>query len=95
MPAPIQRPAPVAARPDRSPEALRDRLLELGFPPETVKTAISKGIESVVEAHKLAQEAAGLPAEDYVTEEYVEELHAEMLKAAVLRFMGYRVGINY
>ncbi len=50
--------------------------------PETVKTAINKGIESVVEAHKLAQEAAGLPAEDYVTEEYIEELHAEMLKAA-------------
>jgi excinuclease ABC subunit B len=55
---------------------------EHNITPETVKTAISKGIESVVEAHKLAQEAAGLPAEDYVTEEYIEELHAEMLKAA-------------
>src|SRR5947208_75893 len=55
---------------------------EHNITPETVKSAISKGIESVVEAHKLAKEAAGLPAEDYVTEEYVEELHNEMLAAA-------------
>ena len=40
------------------------------------------GIEEEIEAHKVAQEAAGLSADDYVTEEYLEELHAEMLAAA-------------
>src|SRR5207245_9035698 len=55
---------------------------EHGITPETVKTAISMGIEEEIAAHKLAAEAAGLKADDYVTEEFVEELHAEMLKAA-------------
>src|SRR5207249_2788984 len=55
---------------------------EHGITPETVKSAISMGIEEEIAAHKLAVEAAGLKADDYVTEEFVEELHAEMLKAA-------------
>ena len=47
------------------------------------------GIEEEIAAHKLAQEAAGQKAEDYVTEEYLEELHGEMLKAAAnLEFEG-------
>ena len=33
-------------------------------------------------AHKLAQEAAGQSADNYVTQEYLEELHGEMLAAA-------------
>jgi len=55
---------------------------EHGITPESVRTAITMGIEEEIEAHKAAQEAAGLSADDYVTEEYLEELHAEMLAAA-------------
>ncbi len=50
--------------------------------PQTVQSAISMGIEDAIAAHKLAQEAAGKPADDYVTQEYLEELHGEMLAAA-------------
>ncbi len=53
-----------------------------GITPETVRSAIQTGIEEEIAAHKMAQEAAGMPAEDYVTEEYLEELHGEMLAAA-------------
>ena len=55
---------------------------EHGITPETVKSAISMGIEDEIAAHKFVQEAAGLKADDYVTEEYLEELHGEMLAAA-------------
>jgi excinuclease ABC subunit B len=55
---------------------------EHGITPRTVVSAIKSVIEDEVAAHQLAQEAAGVPAEDYVTAEYLEELHAEMLKAA-------------
>jgi excinuclease ABC subunit B len=55
---------------------------EHGITPRTVKTAIKNSIEEEVAAHKMAQEAAGQAAEDYVTAEYLEELHAEMLAAA-------------
>jgi excinuclease ABC subunit B len=55
---------------------------EHGITPTTVKSAIDNVIESEVAAHKLAIEAAGLNAEDYVTEEYLEELQAEMLRRA-------------
>jgi excinuclease ABC subunit B len=55
---------------------------EHGITPETVKSAISMGIEDEIQAHKFVQEAAGLKADDYVTEEYLEELHGEMLAAA-------------
>jgi excinuclease ABC subunit B len=55
---------------------------ERGITPETVKTAINAGIEEEIAAHKLAAEAAGQKADDYVTQEYVEELHGQMLEAA-------------
>jgi len=55
---------------------------EHGITPETVKSAIGMGIEDEIEARKMVTEAAGLAAEDYVTEEYLEELHQEMLAAA-------------
>src|SRR4029077_15346343 len=55
---------------------------EHGITPQTVRSAIDRGIEGEIEAHKLAQEAAGQGGEDYVTEEFLEELHAEMLQAA-------------
>jgi excinuclease ABC subunit B len=50
--------------------------------PQTVRTAIGNGIEEEIAARKFVQEAAGLAAQDYVTEEYLEELQAEMLQAA-------------
>src|SRR5262249_51262784 len=46
---------------------------EHGITPETVRSAINTGIEDEIAAHKFAQEAAGLGAEDYVTQEYLEE----------------------
>src|SRR5207253_5071875 len=52
-----------------------------GITPESVRSAISMGIEEEIAAHKMVAEVAGR-GEDYVTEEYLEELHAEMLKAA-------------
>ena len=55
---------------------------EHGITPETVKTAISMGIEDEIAAHKFVAEAAGIKGDDYVTEEYLEELHGEMLAAA-------------
>jgi excinuclease ABC subunit B len=53
-----------------------------GITPRSVTSAIASVIEDEVNAHKLAAEAAGVPAEDYVTEEYLEALHQEMLAAA-------------
>src|SRR4029079_12777748 len=55
---------------------------EHGITPQTVRSAIDRGIEGEIEARKFVQEAAGLAAQDYVTEEYLEELQAEMLQAA-------------
>jgi excinuclease ABC subunit B len=48
--------------------------------PESVRSAISMGIEEEIAAHKMTAEIAG--ETDYVTEEYLEELHGEMLAAA-------------
>jgi excinuclease ABC subunit B len=55
---------------------------EHGITPQTVRTAIKSIIEEEVEAHQLAQEAAGVKEQDYVTAEYLEELQKEMLEAA-------------
>jgi excinuclease ABC subunit B len=69
-------------------ETNRRRVLQMaynaehGITPESVRSAITTGIEEEIEAHKIAQEAAGLSSDDYVTEEYLEELHGEMLAAA-------------
>jgi excinuclease ABC subunit B len=53
-----------------------------GITPETVKSAISSGIEEEIAAHKYVQEVAGQVGGDYVTEEYLQQLHAEMLREA-------------
>ena len=55
---------------------------EHGITPETVKSAISSGIEEEIDAHKYVQEVAGQLPDNYVKEEYLEHLHAEMLKEA-------------
>jgi excinuclease ABC subunit B len=55
---------------------------EHGITPETVRTAISLGIEGEIQAHKMAQEAAGHMGEDFDKEETIENLHRRMLEEA-------------
>jgi len=55
---------------------------EHGITPQTVRSAIERGIEGEIEAQQLTMEVAGKGGDDYVTEEFLEELHAEMLAAA-------------
>jgi excinuclease ABC subunit B len=55
---------------------------EHGITPKTVISAIKNSIEDEIEAHKIAQDAAGVKEQDYVTAEYLEELQKEMLEAA-------------
>jgi len=68
-------------------ETSRRRELQLkynvdnGITPRSVVTAISRGIEDEIEAHKFVQEVAG-KGDDFVTQEYLEELQGEMLAAA-------------
>ena len=54
-----------------------------GITPQTVKRAISKGIQAEADAHAHANAAAGMknPAQ-YITEEYINELESQMLEAA-------------
>jgi excinuclease ABC subunit B len=69
-------------------ETARRRALQMeynathGITPQTVRTAISMGIEDEIAAHKLAQEAAGKPGEEFATQEQLEELHGLMLRLA-------------
>ena len=56
---------------------------EHGITPETVQARRSTwASRRRSRPTRLAQEAAGQKAEDYVTQEYLEELHGEMLAAA-------------
>jgi len=54
-----------------------------GITPQSVKKHIRAGIEAEMEAHRKANEAAGITDETiYITEEYINELETEMLQAA-------------
>lgn len=55
---------------------------EHGITPKSVVSAIKTMIEEEIEAHTIAQEAAGQAGEQAVTAEYLEELQKEMLLAA-------------
>jgi excinuclease ABC subunit B len=71
-------------------ETNRRRQLQLEYnrqhniTPRSVQSAIRNAIEDIIQAHKLAQEAAGgtSAAQDDVTYEYLQQLHQEMLEAA-------------
>ncbi len=56
--------------------------VEHGITPRTVTSAIKSLIEDEIDAHQLAQEAAGITGESAVTAEYLEELQKQMLQAA-------------
>jgi excinuclease ABC subunit B len=55
---------------------------EHGITPRTVRSAIQTELEEEIAAHKLAQEAAGLPADNFSVEERIEDLQRRMLEAA-------------
>jgi excinuclease ABC subunit B len=55
---------------------------EHGITPESVKPAISRGIEDEIEARKLTRQVAGQSTEDVDVEELIEELHAKMVEAS-------------
>ena len=68
---------------NRRRELQRQYNVEHGITPQTVKRAISKGIQAEADAHAHANAAVGLsnPAQ-YITEEYINELESQMLEAA-------------
>jgi len=66
---------------ERRREAQLEYNVKHGITPETVRSAITMGIEGEIEARQMVVQVAGVK-EDYVTEEFLEELQAEMLKAA-------------
>jgi excinuclease ABC subunit B len=55
---------------------------EHGITPQSVRAAISMGIEEEIAVRQFVQEAAGKDAQNYVTQEYIEELRQRMLQAA-------------
>ena len=56
---------------------------EHGIRPESIRSAIKLGIESIAAAHAQANAAVGRGRdEEYITDEYLSELEAEMLAAA-------------
>ncbi len=69
-------------------ETERRRTLQLKYnvdhniTPQTVISAISMSIEDEINAHKMAQEAAGLPGDQFDVQEKIQELHDQMLRFA-------------
>ncbi len=55
---------------------------EHGITPATIKKGIEAGIESGVQAHRVAQEAVAAGKADTATSEYLAELQSEMMNAA-------------
>src|SRR5437868_3074808 len=55
---------------------------EHGITPQSVQTAINRGVEDEIEARKLTRAVAGQDTENVDVEEMVEELHAKMVEAS-------------
>jgi excinuclease ABC subunit B len=55
---------------------------EHGITPETIRKAIRRGIEEVIEAQQVVQRAIGASESEYISQEFLNELEAEMHAAA-------------